>query len=86
MWGENVYFPPQLTDRIWTFVCFFFVVFFKKDILKIMKGDLKKKICFLKQSQNESHLNGKHLEVLEFLNRDFNETSHTVLQIQKHCC
>lgn len=50
-----------------------------------MKGDLKKN-CFLKQSQNESHLNGKHLEVLEFLNRDFNETSHTVLQIQKHCC
>lgn len=78
MWGKNVYFPPQLTDRIWRF-------FFKKDILKIMKGDLKKN-CFLKQSQNESHLNGKHLEVLEFLNRDFNETSHTVLQIQKHCC
>lgn len=37
----NVYFPPQLTDRIWR-VFFFF--FFKKDILKIMKGDLKKKL------------------------------------------
>lgn len=84
MWGKNVYFPPQLTDRIWR-VFVFFGFFFKKDILKIMKGDFKKN-CFLKQSQNESHLNGKHLEVLEFLNRDFNETSHTVLQIQKHCC
>lgn len=43
MWGKNVYFPPQLTDRIWRGV---FLGFFKKDILKIMKGDLKKKIVF----------------------------------------